>query len=111
MGVLMLKSNIREGNRKLEREPTHPGVYVQKFILIKYDLTQEKLAALIGVSRLSINEIIRGKRNITENMALRFSRLTGTTPDVWLNLQRNYNLWKVNQEEGEAISRIKPLNH
>ena len=96
--------------RFLQRSPTHPGVYVQENILDAFDLTQQGLADAIGVSRLTISEIVRGKRNITESMALRLAHLTKTMPEVWLNLQRNYSLWKVSHEEKAELTLIKPLN-
>ncbi len=95
--------------QKLQREPTHPGVYVKEGILEKFGLTQLKLAKAIGMSRLSINEIVLGKRNITESTALKLSRLTGTSVYLWLDLQRAYNLWHVSRHEARAIARIKPL--
>jgi plasmid maintenance system antidote protein VapI len=47
----------------------------------------------MGVSRLTVNEIINGKRAITADVALRLARVTSTTPDVWLNLQRDVDLY------------------
>ncbi|MDE2227979.1 MAG: HigA family addiction module antidote protein [Alphaproteobacteria bacterium] len=95
--------------RHLNRSPTHPGEYVQREILDAYDLTQQELADAIGLSRLSINEIVRGKRSITESTALRLSKLTGTTAEFWLGLQQAYNLWHVAHNEATSIAKIQPL--
>jgi addiction module HigA family antidote len=95
--------------RDLNREPTHPGIYVKEVILDGYGLTQQELANAIGVSRLSINEIVRGRRNITEITALRLGRLTGTSPEFWLNLQRNFSLWRAHKEERSILKSITPL--
>lgn len=93
----------------LERAPTHPGAMVKDGILEAFGLTQGELAEAIGMSRLSINEIVRGKRSLTEGTALRLARLTNTSPEMWLNLQRDFDLWKAKKDERVALSRIKPL--
>jgi antitoxin HigA-1 len=95
--------------RNLQRPPTHPGAYVKEVILDGFGLTQQELADAIGMSRLSINEIVRGKRNLTESTALRLARLTGTSVETWLDLQRSYSLWKAARDEAADIARIKPL--
>src|SRR5258708_38853666 len=104
------KSNATKNDlRNLRRPPTHPGAYVAEGILDAFGLTQQQLADAIGMSRLSINEIVRGKRNLTESTALRLARLTGTSVDLWLDLQRAYSLWKAEREEAKGLARIKPL--
>ncbi len=93
----------------LSRQPTHPGAYVKEGILDAYNLTQQELADTIGMSRLSINEIVRGKRSITESTALKLARLTGTNVNFWLDLQRTYNLWHAAFDEADKIAKVKPL--
>ena len=93
----------------MRRAPTHPGAYVKEAILDEFSLTQQQLADRIGTSRLTINEIVKGKRNLTESMALRLAHLTGTTPEAWLDLQRAYSLWKAAQDEAKELAHIKPL--
>lgn len=95
--------------RALQRPPTHPGVYVKEAILEAFGFTQQELADAIGMSRLSINEIVRGKRNLTESTALRLARLTGTSVESWLDLQRAHSLWKAAHDDQKTIARIKPL--
>jgi addiction module HigA family antidote len=95
--------------RDLNREPTHPGSYVREAVLDEYGLTQQDLADAIGISRLSVNEIVKGKRSITEVTALRLGRLTNTSPEFWLNLQRNFTLWHAYRDEGARLKTIRPL--
>lgn len=57
-----------------------------------FGITQDKLAADIGVPPRHINEIVHGKRGITEDTAMRLSRYFGTTPGFWMNLQMRYDL-------------------
>jgi addiction module HigA family antidote len=73
--------------------PAHPGEILRD-ILEDERLTQVKLAKEIGVSFRAVNEIVNGKRGITPEMALRLARRFDTTPQFWLNLQANYELWK-----------------
>ena len=74
------------------RVPTHPGEILLEEFLIPMGLSQVKFAAHIGVSVQRINEIVRGKRGITPETAWLFSQAFGTTPQIWINLQANYDL-------------------
>jgi addiction module HigA family antidote len=74
------------------RIPTHPGVILLEEFLIPMGLTQVKLADHIGVPVQRINEIVRGKRGITPETAWLLSQAFGTTPQLWINLQTNYDL-------------------
>jgi addiction module HigA family antidote len=74
------------------RIPTHPGKILLEEFLIPMDLSQVKLAEHIGVPVQRINEIVRGKRGITPETAWLLSQAFGTTPQLWINLQTNYDL-------------------
>jgi addiction module HigA family antidote len=75
-----------------------------------YGLTVSSLAEALGVSRQTINELLRERRSVSPEMALRLARLFGNTPEFWLNAQRAVDLWEANRAIGENIERIKPLN-
>jgi addiction module HigA family antidote len=72
--------------------PSTPGEVLKENILIRLGITQETLAKAMSVSRLTVNQIINGKRAVTPEMALRLSRVLTTTPEFWLNLQRDFDL-------------------
>jgi addiction module HigA family antidote len=74
-----------------------------------YDLTVAGLAAAVGVSRQSINELLRGRRAVSPEMALRFARLFGNSPEFWLNAQRAVDLWDAEQAIKSEVARITPL--
>lgn len=95
--------------RPLKRRPIHPGEMLQEDFLPEYDLTVATLAAAIGVSRQSINELLRGRRAVTPEMSLRLSRLFGNSPEFWLNAQRAVDLWDASQALKGEMARIKPL--
>ena len=71
--------------------PIHPGEHLAE-IIGELDISQYRLAAAIGVPPRRINEIVHGRRSITADTALRFSKALDTTPEFWLNLQRMFDL-------------------
>ena len=92
------------------RPPTHPGEMLREEFLIPLEMTQTELARRIDVSYPRVNEIVNGKRGITPDTALRLSRLFGTTPEFWLNGQRNWDLWHaLHSPEAEVIEKIEPV--
>ncbi len=95
--------------RRMQRRPTHPGEMIREDFLPDYKLTVSGLAAAIGVSRQSVNELLRGCRRLTPAMALRLSRLFGNSPEFWLNAQRAVDLWDEAQAIKDEVARIKPL--
>jgi addiction module HigA family antidote len=94
---------------KLRRRPTHPGEMLREDFLPDYGLTVAGLAEALGVSRQSINELLRGRRALSPAMALRLSRLFGNTAELWLNAQRAVDLWDAAQAIQAEVERIKPL--
>jgi antitoxin HigA-1 len=93
----------------LKRRPTHPGEMLREDFLPDYGLTVSSLAEAIGVSRQSINEILRERRSVSPEMALRLARLFGNSPEFWLNAQRAVDLWEAAQEIESDVARIQPL--
>lgn len=92
-----------------KRPPTHPGEMLLAEFLEPLGLTQVELAQRIGVPFQRINQIVKQKRSVTPDTALRFAQLLGTTPEFWLNLQQNWDLYEAMTESAKEISRIKPL--
>ena len=98
--------NVRE--RKVR--PTHPGEMLREDFLRDYDLTVSSFAKAIGVSRQTVNELLRERRAVSPEMALRLSRLFGNSPEFWLNAQRACDLWRVGKSIKRKIDQISPLN-
>lgn len=73
-------------------DPIKPGEILQEEFLAPMNIGQNQLARDIGVPVSRIADIIKGKRAITPDTALRLSRAFGTSPEFWLNLQMNYDL-------------------
>jgi addiction module HigA family antidote len=94
-----------------ERPPTHPGEMLLEEFLRPIGMTQTELADRIAVSYPRVNELVNGKRGVTPDTALRLSRLFGTSPEFWLNGQRNWDLWHaLRAPEAADIKRIRPVD-
>lgn len=90
--------------------PIHPGEMLREDFMPDYDLTVAGLAESLGVSRQSVNELLRERRALSPEMALRLARLFGNSPEFWLNAQRAVDLWTAAQSVQEEVDRIKPLD-
>jgi addiction module HigA family antidote len=75
-----------------------------------YRLTVSGLARAVGVSRQTVNELLRERRSLSPEMALRLSRLFGNSSEFWLNAQRAVDLWDAVQQLGPEVDKIKPLS-
>jgi len=89
--------------------PTHPGEMLREDFLPDYGLTVAGLAGALDVSRQTVNELLRERRAVSPEMALRLGRLFGNSPEFWLNAQRALDLWDAEQAIGGQVDRIKPL--
>ena len=78
--------------------PTHPGGILKRQYIESLSLTVSDLAETLGVSRKTLSKIINERGDITPDMALRLSKAFNTTPELWLNLQRNYDLWEASHK-------------
>jgi addiction module HigA family antidote len=94
--------------RNPNRRPTHPGAILREDVLPSLEMTQTELAQRLGVSRLTVSELLHEKRGITPEMALRVAKLLNTTPESWLRMQQAVDLWDV-QQQPEKLANIKPL--
>ncbi len=94
---------------QLKRPPTHPGLILKEDFISPLGITQTDLAKALKTSFRTINEILNEKRSVSPDMALRLSRYLGTTPDVWLGLQADYDLYWAMVKSKKTIDGIKPL--
>ena len=95
---------------KREIPPTHPGEMLREDFVPDYGLTVSTLASALGVSRQTVNELLRERRAVTPIMALRLSRLFGNSPEFWLNAQHAKDLWESEQQYQYELSKIQNLN-
>ena len=85
--------------------PAHPGEVLREWL--PEGMTITKAAKELQISRALLSNVLNGKAGVTAVMALRLSVWLGTTPDVWLGMQTQWDLW---QAEQQPIPAIKPLN-
>lgn len=90
-------------------EPIHPGEILMEDFIEGFGITQNKLAVSIGVPPRRINEIVHGKRGITADTAIRLARYFGTSDDLWMNLQSNYELRLERRTLRDKVDAIVPL--
>ena len=90
---------------KREKPFIHPGEVLEEDVLAELGMSAKQLGEVLGVPSNRITEIVRGRRGISADTALRLSRWLGTTPKFWLNLQQAYDLEVAIREHGEEIDR------
>jgi antitoxin HigA-1 len=95
---------------KITRHPVHPGEILREDFVPDYKLTVSRLARALGVSRQTVNELLRERRAVRPEMALRLSKLFGNSPEFWLNLQRSVDLWEAEAAIKKEIQGIKTLH-
>ena len=92
------------------RPPTHPGEMLRAEFLDPMGITQTAFAAHLGVSFPRLNEIVKGRRSVTPDTALRLARVLGMPADFWLGLQSDWDLWHaIHSESAADIEDLIPL--
>ena len=90
--------------------PMHPGALLREDLLPALGKPKTEIARLLGISRQSLYDILGETQPVTPAMALRLGKLCGNGPELWLNLQRAYDLWKAEQELADQIKAIPTLS-
>jgi len=105
-----LEKVIKEGERlpavdilEMEFPPVHPGEVLREEFLKPLGITQSQLAKELGVSFRAVNELVNEKRALSPEMAIKLAKRFNTSPQFWLGLQMDYDLWK-------AAKRMKMAN-
>ncbi len=89
--------------------PIHPGETIREDVLTPLDMSVNRLAKALKVDTARLNEIVRGRRGITADTALRLSRYLGTSAEFWIGLQADYDLRVARQAKLKKIEReVKP---
>jgi addiction module HigA family antidote len=97
-----------EGDSMKKHAPIHPGIILREDFTLPIGLSEYRLAHDIGVTPRRINEIVKGKRSITADTALRLARYFAWPAEVWLNLQAPYDRQVTGTQMGAVPARIKP---
>lgn len=94
--------------RNSQRRPTHPGAVLREDVLPALAMTQAELARRLGVSRLTISDLLHEKRAMSSEMAARVGKLLNTTPESWLRMQEAVAPWEIRQQP-ETLAGIEPI--
>jgi antitoxin HigA-1 len=94
--------------RHEDRRPTHPGALLREDVLPALNMTQTEFAQRLGVSRLSVSDLLHGKRALSPEMAVRIARLLGNTAESWLRMQMAVDLWEL-EIDSARLNTVKPL--
>ncbi|TAM50793.1 MAG: addiction module antidote protein, HigA family [Nevskiaceae bacterium] len=88
--------------------PIHPGEILREEFMVPFGLSSTALAHAVDVTPARINEIVRERRGISADTALRLARYFGTDPQSWMNLQKNYELETAQRDIGDIVKHIRP---
>ena len=108
----MVTTTSKNDHRRVRiRPPAHPGGIFKRHYLEPLGIEVTRTALALGVARKTLSKILNERGAVTPEMALRLSRAFRTTPELWLNLQRNYDLWQVahRSERWRQVSAIEAL--
>ena len=100
----MIKNPLLRGLR-----PTHPGELLREEVLPALGRPKAEIARLLRISRQTLHDILQERRPITPAMALRIGKLCGNGPDLWINMQRSYDLEIAEKELKSEIAKIPTL--
>lgn len=78
-------------------DPPHPGEFIREVYLEPLEVSSRSVAAKLKVSPSTFTRLLNGKSNVSPEMALRLSKTLGRTPESWLAMQNNYDLWQARQ--------------
>lgn len=96
--------------RPLQRPSIHPGEILRQDVLPALQLSVSETARRLGVSRQQVHRILACTHPITVEMALRLGKLIGNGPRLWLRLQQNHDLWRMEQGLKSELEKIEPAD-
>ena len=104
------RKNFRDAVRvrSPNRRPTHPGAILREDVLPALGITQAAFAERLGVSRMSVSELLLQKRSLSPEMAARIAKFLRTTPQSWMRMQEAVDLWELDQHP-ELFAAVRPI--
>ena len=89
--------------------PPSPGAVLRERVLKHMDVTQDALATALGVSRFTVNQVLNGRRAVTAEMAVRLGHVLDTSPEMWLKLQAQVDLFEARRALGADLVKLPRL--
>ena len=88
--------------------PPHPGEFIKSIFMEPHSISCRTLATHLGVAASTLNRVVKGKSAVTPEMALRLSKVLGRSPESWLSMQDNYELWRAKQKIN--LDNVQPID-
>ena len=89
--------------------PPHPGEVLRDGVFTNTDITVTGFAERLGVTRVMLSRVLNKKAGISADMAVRLATALGTSPETWLHMQANYDLWQAEKSLKHVVTKIRPL--
>lgn len=88
--------------------PPHPGEFIASIYMQPYGISCRNLASHLGVAASTLSRVLKAKSGVSPEMALRLSKVLGRSPESWLSMQDNYELWQARKTVN--LSEVQPMN-
>ena len=90
--------------------PPHPGEFIKETYLSPFNISQNEIADKLGVARSTFSRLIKGGSGISPEMALRLSKVIGRSPESWIAMQANYDLYKTKQKKTSILKKLRKFD-
>jgi len=91
----------------MSRQPSHPGALIREVVLPETGLTVSELAQRCDVARNTMSKVVNERGGVTEDLAIRLSRVLGSTPEFWLTMQSKRNIWKLERKHERLYASME----
>ena len=91
--------------------PPYPGEVLRDGVFAEAGITVTDFAQRLGVTRVTLSRVLNGKAAVSAGMAVRLAAALGGTPQSWLHMQANYDLWHAQKALKAVVAEIQPLKH
>lgn len=90
--------------------PPHPGEFIKETYLSPFNISQNEMADKLGVAKSTFSRLVKGDSGISPEMALRLSKVIGRSPESWIAMQTNYDLYKTKQSKTSILKKLRKFN-
>lgn len=90
-------------------QPHHPGEFIRQDILEEFAMTEQQLVEKLDFPVTQLNQVLIGQQQLSADLAWRLGKLTKTTPELWMNLQIQLDLWQAYQRNEKDLQRISSI--
>lgn len=106
---LIIRTTTEDDEMSRMHNPPHPGEVLKDGVFTDSDMTVTDFAERIGVTRVMLSRVLNGRAGISAEMAVRLATALGTSSEMWMHMQANYDLWQAEKNLKREVSKIRPL--